>query len=111
MKNGTPLPCNIGRKGEIIDIDGRRRPFVIEDEIKFRQSDNNGKLIYLQRLKFKSRNKPEYRFGYYMTGIKPRERGRWVWGQGCLVVPARDLRRLVIIAQGKGWFKEIPPNP
>ncbi len=100
-----PLPNNIGKTRKIKTIDGQIRHFEIEDEIKQPQSKDDRKLVVLQKMRNVEDDRIEFRFGYYMLGIKPRASGRWVWGQFCLVIPKNDLIALMQEAQKKKWFK------
>jgi hypothetical protein len=83
---------------------GTHRYLVIEDEILHRQRYSTNKLIAFQRIRIEDNNQIEYRLGYYMIGVKPRARGRWVWGQFCLMVLERDLKAILRKATRKGWF-------
>ncbi len=85
-------PNNIGKRSRITAIGGGHRHIVIEDEILRKQSNSSRKLIAFQRIRIEERNRIEYRFGYYMIGVKPGAKGRWVWGQYCLMIPNRDLK-------------------
>jgi len=78
------LPNNIGKPRCIKTIYGAKCYFIIEDEILHNQHDAHNKLIGFQRIKFEADNRIEYRLGYYMVGVKPGAKGRWVWGQFCL---------------------------
>ena len=62
------------------------------------------KVIVFQKLRFEDNNRQEFRFGYYMLGVKKGAKGRWVWGQYCLLIPKRDLRALIRKAKKKRWF-------
>jgi len=55
-------------------------------------------------MRFVEEDRIEFRFGYYMIGIKQRSRGKWVWGQFCLLIPKTDLIALMQEAQRKKWF-------
>ncbi len=100
-----PRPNNIGKRGSIIGINGDKRFFKIEDEIVRRERTSTGenpKLIYFQRLRFDGQRRRFYRFTYYMLGVKPRVRGRWVFGQYSLVIPTRQLRAFLDAAKARG---------
>jgi hypothetical protein len=86
-----PLPNNIGKIRRIRAIDGQIRHFRIEDEIIRKQSNSKRKIIVLQKMRFVEEDRIEFRFGYYMIGIKQRSRGKWVWGQFCLLIPRADF--------------------
>jgi hypothetical protein len=98
------LPKNVGKRRRIKTIFGDKRYFIIEDEILHHQHNANHKLIAFQRIKFEADNRIEYRFGYYMKGVKSGAKGRWVWGQFCLFIPEKDLKEVLIKAKRKGWF-------
>jgi hypothetical protein len=100
-----PLPSNIGKIRKIRAIDGRMRHFRIDDEIIHPQSDSDRKIIAFQKMMFLEEDRVEYRFGYYMIGLKPKARGRWVWGQFCLLIPQQDLMFLLEEAKRRKWFK------
>ncbi|OHB54136.1 MAG: hypothetical protein A2173_01095 [Planctomycetes bacterium RBG_13_44_8b] len=100
-----PLPNNIGKTRRIKAIDRQIRHFRIEDEIIRKQSNSKRKIIILQKMRFVEEDRIEFRFGYYMLGIKPRARGKWVWGQFCLLIPKYDLIALMREAQRRKWFK------
>lgn len=102
------LPNNIGKTRTIPAIDGRIRHFRIEDEIIHPQSNSDRKIIVLQRMKFLEEDRIEFRFGYYMIGLKPKARGRWVWGQFCLLIPQEDLMALLQEAKKRRWFQTRP---
>jgi len=103
------LPNNVGKKRRIPAIDGQIRHFLIEDEIIHRQSNSDRKIIVLQKMKFIEEDRIEFRFGYYMIGLKPKTKGRWVWGQFCLLIPQEDLLFILDEAKRRKWFQ--PANP
>jgi hypothetical protein len=103
-KEMPSYPCNIGKKRPIKTIDGRILHWKIEEEIVRRQSRTNGKLIVFQKMRCLEDNRIEFRFGYYMIGLKPKAKGRWVWGQFCLFIPKEDLVVLIQEAKRKGWL-------
>ena len=99
-----PVPSNIGKRRVMTAIDGRRRYFAIEDEIVTPQkSGTHRKLICFQKIRFEEDRHLEYRFTYYMLGLKAGARGRWVFGQYSLLIPAKDLARLLKEARRRGW--------
>ncbi|MEW6265849.1 MAG: hypothetical protein AB1641_22480 [Thermodesulfobacteriota bacterium] len=104
MKVTPPPPKNVGKKRKIVGIDGQAMTLRIEDEIVRPQRNAKfPKLIYFQKLRFEEDDRLEYRFTYYMLGQKPGARGRWVFGQYSLMIPAADLRELLIEARLRGW--------
>lgn len=110
LPTGWPvLPNNIGKKRMIPSIDGRIRHFIIEDEIIHPQSNSNRKIIVLQKMRFVEEDRIEFRFGYYMIGLKPKARGRWVWGQFCLLIPQEDLLVILDEAKRRKWFPKRTP--
>lgn len=97
-------PVNIGKRRTHVAIDGRARVMIVVDEIRRRQlSSPNPKLIYFQKIRFEGQRRLEYRFTYYMLGVKPGARGRWVFGQYSLLIPARDLAWFIHQARKRGW--------
>ena len=96
------LPCNINKKRVFVRIDGVRVHRTVEDEIVLKQGKD--KLIYLQKIRLHETGKIEYRFTYYMRGFKEgRMKGKWVFGQYSLTLPAGHLARLVAKARQRGW--------
>lgn len=79
--------------------------FIIKDEIRKAQYKNRKKLIVFQLLQLEGARTTEFRLGYYMIGEKPRFRGKWVWDQYCLHIPARDIEVILRKARVKGWLK------
>ena len=108
-KDWPPLPNNIGRTRVIPAIDGTTRHFQIEDEIIHPQSNYNRKIIVFQKMHLMEEDRVEFRLGYYMIGLKPRAKGRWVWGQFCLLLPEEDLVVILNEARRRGWFQQRPP--
>jgi len=98
------LPANTGKIRKIKTIDGQIRHFKIEDEIIQPQIGSDRKIIVLQKMRYLEQNEIEFRFVYYMIGLKAGARGRWVWGQLCLLIPQQDLLLLLKEAKRKGWF-------
>src|SRR2546426_6031566 len=89
-----PLP----RRGRIHTIDGRLRHFQIEDEIFCNQpltDKGTKKRVCFQKIRFEDTKALEYRLTYYMLGVKPGAKGRWVFGQYSLLVPAKQLSFLL----------------
>jgi len=41
------------------------------------------------------------RLGYYIIGKKPKMKGPWVWGQYATLMPMRDFRDLIRMAEEK----------
>ena len=102
-----PPPQNsVGRRRRLKAIDGTLRYFTVIDEIVRQQNipeRQSGKLIYLQKLRFEDDGSEQYRFCYYMLGVKPKTGGRWVFGQYALLIPSNDLRHLLAEARRRGW--------
>jgi len=107
-KDWPPLPNNIDKKRMIPAIDGTKRHFKIEDEIIHPQSNSNRKLIVFQKMHFEEEDRVEFRLGYYMIGLKPKVKGRWVWGQFCLLLPEEDLMAILKEARKRKWFQQQP---
>jgi len=106
MTNLPKRPNNIGKRRRIKTIWGEPRHIVIEDEILRKQSNAPHKLIAFQRIRIEEVNRIEYRFGYYMIGVKSGAKGRWVWGQYCLLIPEKDLKVIMKRAEKRGWFQQ-----
>ena len=98
-----PIPTNIGKKRKIISIFGKPVHLTIEDEISRIQSTADHKVITFQKVRFED-GRVEFRFGYYMIGVKEGARGRWVWGQFALLIPPADLKALLKEANKRKWF-------
>jgi hypothetical protein len=99
-----PLPCNIGKRRTITDIDGNKLYFTVLDEITRIQSDYPVKAIYLQRLQWEDDGRIELRLAYYIIGKKPKMAGKWVWGQFATMIPVEDFRAIIHEATDRGWI-------
>ena len=98
------LPSKIGARGKlIVPPDGCVLRYTITDEVRVTQSDMREKILCLQRIEFEDK-RIEVRLGYYIIGKKPKMRGRWVWGQFAALMPLRDFRALIRVAEKKGWI-------
>ena len=96
-------PDCLGKKCRMTSIDGRRVEPTIEGVIFLEQSSgDHKKLICLQKLRFEDKH-VEYRFTYYMEGIKPSRKGHWVFGQYSLTIPMKDLKKLITLARKAEW--------
>jgi hypothetical protein len=101
-----PRPVTIGKTGRVKSIDGKRRSFTVLDEIVVQQrvvDRGSSKLIYFQKIQFEQSNRMEYRFAYYMLGVKPGAMGRWVFGQYAPMIPATELKKLLAVARVRAW--------
>jgi hypothetical protein len=99
-----PLPSPIGKRKRIKNIFGDIRHLKIIDQIGLLQSTDSNKYIVLQKIEIEEDGVIEFRFGYYMIGVQPGARGRWVWGQFCLLIPKKDLNRILSKAKKKKWL-------
>ncbi len=99
-----PPPNNIGKRRLIKTQRGKVRHFIIEDEIIQPQHNSQHKLIAFQKMYYEEERRHEFRFGYYMIGIKGKATGKWVWGQYCLFLPKKDLVNILKMANRKKWF-------
>jgi hypothetical protein len=98
------LPSTIGKSGIVkIPPDGKKRRFIVNDEVRLFQNDNRNKIIILQRIQFDN-GREEVRLGYYIIGKKPGMKGRWTWGQYATMMPLRDFQELISQAKEKGWW-------
>ncbi|MGH7146796.1 MAG: hypothetical protein ACREI9_02535 [Nitrospiraceae bacterium] len=105
MKVKTPpLRRNVGKRRTIKNIKGKEINWVVKDEIARIQSTNPHKAIHLQKLHRDDKGITEFRFGYYIIGVQPGAKGRWVWGQYALLIPKRDLRALIKEARRRKWL-------
>jgi hypothetical protein len=96
-----PAPNNIGKRRKITTISGREVYLKVIDEIIVPHGDR--KLIYFQQLQFEEDNRIEYRLTYYMLGHKSARRGRWVFGQYSIMIPAEELSAVLKEARLRGW--------
>jgi hypothetical protein len=103
MRN-PPAPCNKGRRCPARRPEGGHFYFTIEDELYIQQSNLPTKLIYLQKIRFESDARVEFRLGYYIIGKRPAMRGRWVWGQFATMIPKVDFLRITRMAKRRGWL-------
>lgn len=99
-----PIPQNVGKRRKINTIHGKSVSYIIEDEISRLQSAATNKVITFQKIRFEEDQRIEFRFGYYMIGVKGRTIGKWVWGQFCLMLPKKDLIFLIKEARKKKWL-------
>ncbi len=100
---------DIGRKGRNIwfreawtfmpQSNFDEKVFVIE---RLRKESYEGHLV---RQKQWNKGDIEYRIGYYIVGKIGRAKGRWVWGQFCPLLPAKDLSNLLEKAKREGVIK------
>lgn len=97
-------PSSVEKKRSIKNIFGEKRHLLILDEIKILQSTDKNKLIVFQKIKIEETGLIEFRLGYYMIGVKLGAKGRWVWGQFCLLIPQYDLEIILKEARLKKWF-------
>jgi hypothetical protein len=98
------LPSSVGKRKRITNIRGELRHWKILDEIRRLQSTAPHKLLVLQQIEIEEEARTEIRIGYYMIGVKPGAKGRWVWGQFCPMVPAEDFKLLVREAKRRRWI-------
>jgi hypothetical protein len=104
LANYPPPPNNIGKRRLIKTQRGVVRHLVIEDEITQPQTNAPHKLIVFQKMYHEEEDRYEFRLGYYMIGVKGKPKGRWVWGQYCLLIPQADLLSIINRAKRKKWF-------
>ncbi|MFZ5637770.1 MAG: hypothetical protein ACOY82_14410 [Pseudomonadota bacterium] len=97
-----PRPNNIGKRRTFTSITGEKVHLTVRDEIVVPHGD--GKLAYFQQFQFEEDGRIEYRLTYYMIGHKPGRRGRWVFGQYSLMLPAEELSQLLTEARNRGWL-------
>ncbi len=99
-----PLPDNIGKTKRIPTIDGCVRHLKIEDEIKQPDKSSGRGLYVFQKMRHIEENQVVFRFGYYMIGVKPRMKGKWVWGQFCPMISGKDFLAVIKEAKKRKWF-------
>lgn len=100
------------------DIGRNGKHFLVREAWTFMtQSNLNEKVFVIERLRRenyegqltrqKQWNKGdiEYRIGYYIVGKIGKAKGKWVWGQFCLFIPAKDLTTLFEKAKQEGVIK------
>lgn len=89
-------------------ISGKEVEPTIEERIAIPQSNYNGKVFVLEKIKRKD-DSAEFRIGYYIIGKRGRFRDRWAWGQFAPFIPPKDLNRLIKLAKKhfSGWTIEI----
>jgi hypothetical protein len=102
--NKIDYPRTLGSKGNLIDIAGKRHSFEVIGEIScWQKNAPNEKRIYLQKILHDDK-RLEYRFTYYMRGVKPgKTKGRWVFGQYSMMIPRRELSFLLKRAREERW--------
>ena len=103
MKSTTLPASRKGKSSSIATIRGTKRYLKVIDQIQFLQSNDKNKVICLQRLRLSKRG-IEFRLGYYIIGVKPGRKGKWVWGQYAPMLPKRDLRKVFREAVKKKWL-------
>ena len=106
MTRAPEPPNNVKRRGRIHTIDGKFRYFTVMDEIVHEQvlvERGSRKLIYFQRIQFEDDGQIQYRFTYYMLGLRPGAKGRWVFGQYSLLIPIEDLNVILNKARELKW--------
>jgi len=100
----SDYPNNVGKRRTLKAIDGKKLRFTVIDEIiREQRGGPHRKLLYFQKIKHEPDDRIEYRLTYYMEGNRGRTKGRWVFGQYSLMIPARDLVWLLGRARKKGW--------
>lgn len=95
------LPVNVGARRMLKNIDGESVCFTIKDEISLRSGDR--KAIYFQMSEYEKAGSIEYRFCYYMIGVRSGRKGKWVFGQYALLLEANELSFLLAMARDKKW--------
>jgi hypothetical protein len=96
-------PRTFGKKGKLVDIRGNAHTFEIIGEIScWQRKAPDEKRIYLQQIRHDDK-RVEYRFTYYMRGVKPGSKDKWVFGQYSMMIPQRELAYLLKQAKAKGW--------
>ena len=103
MKSYPKLPTKKNTKGQLKTRKGKILRFKIVDEVRRTQRNSRHKKICLQKIVFDN-GRVEFRLAYYMTGKKPRMKGRWVFGQYATLMPEADFRSIIRRAKRKGWI-------
>ena len=104
--------CGIGKSVTRKTITGQDFTYTVEDAVGFEVGKINRKFICLQRIQHTAPKKRiEYRFAYYMIGVKDGAKGRWVFGQFALMLAPSELKRLLYMAVAK-WpdFSKLLPK-
>jgi hypothetical protein len=102
----------VGSRSTRKNINGEEFTFSVEDAVGFEVGTINKKYICLQKLRHeKPKKRIEYRFAYYMIGVKPGGHGRWVFGQYALMIEPNQLKKLLKMA-AKKWpdFANLLPK-
>jgi hypothetical protein len=96
-------PRTLGNKGKLKDIQGKKHTFEIVGEVScWQRNAPDEKRIYLQKIVHDDK-RLEYRFTYYMRGVKPGHKDQWVFGQYSMMIPQRELAFLLKKAKEAGW--------
>jgi hypothetical protein len=69
------------------------------------QSEFPRKVFVFERIRLAEdypKNRPEYRFGYYIMGENGNKKDKWTWGQFCPLIPASDFTELINQAKSHG---------
>ena len=82
-----------GRPGLLPQNNLNEKVFVTE---RLRKENYEGKLV---RENLWKKSEIEYRIGYYIIGKIGRAKEKWAWGQFCPMIPARDLKKLLVKAK------------
>ena len=99
------LESKIGNDGWASDPLGGEEHFIIKDEIQHRRKDGMSKQIYVFQLLRYDDGWEQFRLGYYVIGKKPGMAGKWVWGQYAAMLPEKDFKMLIKLAQERGWVE------
>lgn len=104
-KENSLIPMkDIGRKGRFYFIREawtflpqgnlkNDKVFILE---RLRKEKFSGNLAYGRTWK---KGDIEYRLGYFIVGKIGRAKGRWIWGQFCPLIPAKDFFKLITKAK------------
>jgi hypothetical protein len=113
VKSSSVKPnFGVGKRSTRKNINGDEFTFVVEDAVGFEVGSVNQKYICLQKIQHLApKKRVEYRFAYYMIGVKEGAKGRWVFGQYALMIAPSQLKKLLQLAVKK-WpeFTELMPK-
>ena len=112
MKKIDRPKFGVGRRSTRKNIHGEEFTFLVEDAVGFKVGKLNKKYICLQKICHeKPKKRLEYRFAYYMIGVKQGAFNRWVFGQYALMIEPNQLERLLKMASKK-WpdFAKLLPR-
>jgi hypothetical protein len=99
------LKSHVGKRGKLkMPPDDKIRQYEITDEICVPQTDNPKKVFCLQHIQYQETGRIELRLCYFIIGKKEGMKGKWTYGQYAPLMPLKDFKAIVTLAQKKGWL-------